>query len=459
MKTRNAEDRGCTETAWCLDYLYTEPESEPDPSAVVPVLLLSSDSGFVNHARRSLSRAGFTVVAARSSAEGLQLAAELRFDGLVIDYEQQSCDGIGLFEEIKAQNGGETPPCLVLGERECGALASRCRGAGVAGLHAKSDGVEKLIARLTRLLTDQAKRGTIEQTIGRREQDWNVDSLTGLPSEIYFGRRLLGESMTAAEDRSAVSLLMIVPDRFSRIVERLGRCAADNVLCETARTIQGELRSRDCVARYGDHTFAVILPGADSDGAVAVGRRLRLALSETEFGTLEQPIAATFSIGVASADIGSGIPADDLCSQALRACVGAQSMGGGRVLADAALTGRPLVLVVSPTAADADLVTELTACPVEVRATETLAEAWSALKELPVKMIVVSSSSVGADGATELLAWSRERLPTVKRVLAAERVELGLSLAAINRAGIDHFLSLPVDGATLPAITEELLLS
>jgi hypothetical protein len=42
-------------------------------------------------------------------------------------------------------------------------------------------------------------------------------------------------------------------------------------------------------------------------------------------------------------------------------------------------------------------------------------------------------------------------------VLAAGRVDLDLAVSAVNRAGIDHFLSLPVDGETLPAITADLL--
>jgi len=459
MNMQIEKNKGDTETAWCFDYLYTEPEPEPeaDEAAVVPVLLLSSDAGFVNHARRDLVRAGFTVVAASSRSTAYQLVGQLRFDALIIDYDLPENDGIEFYSDIRALLGDLAPPALVLTEQCSGGPAAHCRRNGLANLHAKGDGADRLINMLSQLVEDRDKRRAIKETIVAREQDWYVDALTGLPSECYFSWRLLGESTTAADEGTQVSLLMITPDQFERISDRFGRRTADSVLREVGSTIRGELRTRDCVARYGDHTFAVILPCTGLSGATAVASRLQQVLARTEFGTLEGPLGVSFSIGVAGADAGPALPAEVLCSRALRACAGVRSMGGGRVLADESLTGAPVVLLVSPGVADADLVAELATCAVEVRAVESLAEAWDAVRFLPVSAIIVSTTSLEGEEAVELLARTRSRRPRVKRVLAAPHVDRQLGVSAINRAGIEYFLPLPASCVQVASMIDSLV--
>ncbi len=57
----------------------------------------------------------------------------------------------------------------------------------------------------------------------------------------------------------------------------------------------GEIRVVDTLARYGGDEFAVILPNANSEGALIVAERIRRAVEEI---TIEGIYNVTVSIGV-----------------------------------------------------------------------------------------------------------------------------------------------------------------
>jgi diguanylate cyclase (GGDEF)-like protein len=430
-----------------------------DPNHIPTALVVSTDTGYSNNLRRSLFGAGFDAVVTPSHSEALQLMAESNVDVAIVDYDLPECDGIAFFEQIRGRYGRDAPPVMVLGDHYSPTLLARCLSAGTAGLHVKSDRVEELIARATELIRDRDKRRAIEESGSLRQLNGDMDPLTGVPGDAYFNRRLLGESMTSYRDNTALGLLLIVPDRFEQLAEGHGRVRADEVLRSAARIIQSELRSRDCVARYGDNSFGVILPETPLSAATAVGRRLRRVLAATEFGNLENALSVTFSIGVAARAPGAHVAPEDLYTQALNGCNGAEAMGGDRVVTDNALTGAPLILVVGAHEHTRSLVAGFSGDNVDVRSLLTVVEAKRSVEEIPVGMIVNVLEPSGDGEELELFSWIRDRYPAIRRVLAAGRVDASLMARAVNNGAIDYFLPLPVDAAELQRLAEQLLFS
>lgn len=136
----------------------------------------------------------------------------------------------------------------------------------------------------------------------RREQSLELlastDTLTGLANRRAFMARLEAE-LTCTAGRSGGILAMLDLDHFKRINDTYGHAAGDAVLVHLARILRGVLRREDVAGRLGGEEFAVLLPYADPDGAVALAERLRTALADSRIETAAGAIRVTMSLGLA----------------------------------------------------------------------------------------------------------------------------------------------------------------
>jgi diguanylate cyclase (GGDEF)-like protein len=310
-------------------------------------------------------------------------------------------------------------------------------------------------------MRDHEKQHRIAQSVSKRRFKGGTDALTRVATHEHFSRRLNGESMASYRDHNFLSLLMIVVDQYKRVVTQYGKQQAERALGQMARLIESELRSRDCVARYDEHTFAVSLPDTPPVAAKAVGRRLRQKLNATEFGNLDQPISLTVSIGAATRPPGTRRSPQELCNQALLSAEAAQKMGGDRVVADTGLTGAPLVLVIGEPNSEAGVLVRVLAAydKVEMRLATTYDDACKVLAEVPVAMLMAQEGIPGSRTGLDLLEWVRRKFPAIRRVFISDRVDHDVMIRAVNGAAINYFISLPVNGRKLEKAVEELLFS
>ena len=103
-----------------------------------------------------------------------------------------------------------------------------------------------------------------------------IDALTQLATRRRFGDFLDQEWQRARRDGTSVALLMLDVDFLQRYNETRGHQAGDECLRRVAGVIAGRVkRPSDLVARYGGEEFAVILAGAEEEGALGVAHWLR----------------------------------------------------------------------------------------------------------------------------------------------------------------------------------------
>ena len=134
-----------------------------------------------------------------------------------------------------------------------------------------------------------------------------TDSLTGISNRACFD-----EESKAAFDRSQTandpfSILFIDGDRFKRVNDTYGHHAGDLVLKELARRLSDVTGKHGTLCRYGGEEFAVILPGANSTGAIELAQRMLRVISEQPFDlTAANPdlprLPVSISVGVATID-------------------------------------------------------------------------------------------------------------------------------------------------------------
>ncbi|HEV7475523.1 MAG TPA: sensor domain-containing diguanylate cyclase [Pyrinomonadaceae bacterium] len=124
-----------------------------------------------------------------------------------------------------------------------------------------------------------------------------TDALTGCYNRRSFEAQLERDLNLAIRMRLPLSLLMLDLDKFKHINDQAGHEVGDQALCLLANELRAELRVGDTAARFGGDEFVIILPQANTEGAIMVAERLRIRLEEMEvpgFGKV------TASFGVAT---------------------------------------------------------------------------------------------------------------------------------------------------------------
>ena len=122
----------------------------------------------------------------------------------------------------------------------------------------------------------------------------DFDSLTGIYNRRKIEDILILEVERARRYGKPLSVLFIDIDNFKEINDTYGHKRGDQVLRRVASLIRQELRSTDCVGRFGGEEFLVVLPETKPEEAVKVAERIRRIIERTDFGG----VRVTVSIGV-----------------------------------------------------------------------------------------------------------------------------------------------------------------
>lgn len=162
-----------------------------------------------------------------------------------------------------------------------------------------------------------------------------IDKLTGIPNRRHFEDTLAVEWKRAMRNGTPLSVILLDVDHFKKCNDTYGHDVGDAILQQVAERLNNGLRPGDVGARYGGEEFVVLLPETDTEGAVAVAERLRLALGETPMRHITTPDATTQT---ASFGVATLVPHDEwgqkeLVSRADTALYEAKHAGRNRVCA------------------------------------------------------------------------------------------------------------------------------
>ena len=184
-----------------------------------------------------------------------------------------------------------------------------CRGRTVAALV----GLDRLPASREPRLTVSAESALLRALepgaialdnalrVARAEALSVTDDLTQLYNSRYLAQVLRRETKRASRSGRPLSLLFIDLDGFKSINDTHGHLYGSRALVEAAGLIRQSARETDVVARFGGDEFALILPDTGSEGAAAVGERIRERVAAHGFLRADGlDIHLTVSVGVAT---------------------------------------------------------------------------------------------------------------------------------------------------------------
>lgn len=164
----------------------------------------------------------------------------------------------------------------------------------------------------------------------RSEAERLTDGLTGLFNFRYMKGLLPRMFAHAKRTGHPLGLAFFDLDDFKAYNDRYGHEGGNDLLQKAAGVLTGAVREMDVVCRYGGEEFAILLPGADKLGALAVAERVRTGLERLALPGGRPGKKVTLSGGIACYP-GDGDSAEALLQAADSAMYHAKSLGKNRV--------------------------------------------------------------------------------------------------------------------------------
>ncbi|MFX1677534.1 diguanylate cyclase [Paraburkholderia sp. A2WS-5] len=154
-------------------------------------------------------------------------------------------------------------------------------------------------------ITDVTERKRIEAEL---QEFATTDGLTGLANRRHFMMRLEAQLALLRHADSvgnpghvghaSAAVLMCDLDHFKSINDRFGHAVGDEALRHFAGILRTHLRAGDVAGRIGGEEFALLIGGADLDGACTVARRIQDCIARAPLAGGAAGVPLTVSIGV-----------------------------------------------------------------------------------------------------------------------------------------------------------------
>jgi two-component system, cell cycle response regulator len=126
-----------------------------------------------------------------------------------------------------------------------------------------------------------------------------TDGLTGLLNHRTFQEKLDERLERVARTGQKVALILTDIDHFKKVNDTYGHPMGDEILRRVAKVLGDSMRKIDVVARYGGEEFAIVIEGADAEGAKLLADRIRLDVPKQVVHTDKGPLSVTLSLGIA----------------------------------------------------------------------------------------------------------------------------------------------------------------
>ena len=290
-------------------------------------LLIVDDEKYNIVALNQILSPEYTVYAAKSGQDAIEIANEHLPDVILLDILMPEMDGYEVIAALKSSPKTRDIPVIF-----------------ITGLSDAPDEEKGLHLGAADYISKPFSTAIVKLRIKNQIQTLNyihtiellslMDQLTNIPNRRSFDERLHLEWGRAIRDETPISILILDFDNFKEYNDIHGHKQGDKALQGVAKILMQELkRAVDFVARWGGEEFVVLLPNTDRDKALIIAERMRASIEATQIPLPDgQTSKITISIGV-NAKIPAPIDsADDFLYHADKALYAAKNGGRNRVI-------------------------------------------------------------------------------------------------------------------------------
>lgn len=165
-------------------------------------------------------------------------------------------------------------PLVLLTERHQAKMFVAAMQEGVSDSLTREELVPAILKMVTMRAIEHKKWEQIALAYGK-EDSVNAlkDSATNLFNRPYFETRLAEEIKRSERYHFPLTLSVFRVETFSKLRQKFGPAAVENLLREMGQLITRDLRSSDLLARLSDDLFAMLLPHTSQEEARTVWKR------------------------------------------------------------------------------------------------------------------------------------------------------------------------------------------
>lgn len=143
-----------------------------------------------------------------------------------------------------------------------------------------------------------AKNLEMESLIEKLEWSSITDPLTGLYNRRFMMQKLSEELERYKRYNHQFAIVMIDIDHFKKINDQYGHDCGDMVLKEVTGVIKQQLRTNDCLVRWGGEEFLLLLPETNLEGSALMAERIRQQVEKRYIPYEENRIHVTITLGI-----------------------------------------------------------------------------------------------------------------------------------------------------------------
>lgn len=308
---------------------------EPAAQNRFPILIVDDNRLQRSVLEANLKSIGYDVVSAENGREALEIFRKGYYPIVMTDWVMPEMNGLELCRAIRADDSGRYTYIIILTSLDS-------KNDIIAGLEAGAD--EYLIkpphqAELTSRLKTARRILDLEQSQQRYIETIKnlslVDPVTGIFSRRYMDERIHQEIKRAYRYERSLSVILVGINQLEEMVVAHGHYAGDVILKGCADSlIEAVRKDVDWIARYGQDSFAVIMPETDSAGAMIVAKRLRIRIASMVMNMYDKELKVTASFGVSGFTASQqklGFSADILLDKADQNLCLAHAEGGNTI--------------------------------------------------------------------------------------------------------------------------------
>ncbi|HNP65389.1 MAG TPA: GGDEF domain-containing protein [Woeseiaceae bacterium] len=163
------------------------------------------------------------------------------------------------------------------------------------------------------------------------ERHATTDALTSLANRHTMQELFPSEIQRCIEKETPVAMMMIDVDNFKQFNDMFGHIAGDRALSAVSKILRSQFRPKDLLVRYGGDEFAVLLPGASKEQALAIGERIRIAVSGSTGDGTDSLIQIPVNVSMGVAELTPQGDLDSLTRDADAALYRAKNAGRNQV--------------------------------------------------------------------------------------------------------------------------------